>query len=102
MPKKDADKPFFESAKKAKKAALKALAEKEGAELDTLREEIANKIKNAVDGGKLQLAINVQSIFAKKLKVELDELEYTCNLISRGEITTLKIDWSNEFDGSKE
>lgn len=103
MAKKDVEKAGFESAKKdeikfvlakkAKKDALKALAEKESTELDTWRQMVASKILETTEAGRLKVSVNVDSLFVGKLKDELEKLEYFVDVIERGEKSTLTISW---------
>lgn len=103
MAKKDVEKAGFESAKKdeikfvlakkAKKDALKALAEKESTELDTWRQIVASKILETTEAGRLKTAVNVESLFVGKLKDELEKLGYVVQVIQRGEKSTLTISW---------
>lgn len=108
MAKKDVEKAGFESAKKdgikfvlakkAKKDALKALAEKESTELDTWRQIVASKILETTEAGRLKIAVNVDSLFVGKLKDELETLEYLVDVIERGEKSTLTISWDVSED----
>lgn len=91
MSKKDEIK--FVLAKKAKKDALKALAEKESTELDTWRQVVASKILETTEAGRLKVAVNVDSLFVGKLKDELEKQEYIVEIIERGEKSTLTISW---------
>lgn len=83
----------FVLAKKAKKDALKALAEKESTELDTWRQIVASKILETIEAGRLKVSVNVDSLFVGKLKDELEKLEYFVDVIERGEKSTLTISW---------
>jgi hypothetical protein len=108
MAKKDVEKAGFESAKKdeikfvlakkAKKDALKALAEKESTELDTWRQIVASKILETTEAGRLKVSVNVDSLFVGKLKDELEKLEYFVDVIERGEKSTLNISWDVSED----
>lgn len=98
MEKKDVEKSVFESAKKSKKDALKALAEKESTELDTWRQVVASKILETTEAGRLKIAVNVDSLFVAKIKDELEKQEYIVEIIERGEKSTLTISWDVSED----